>query len=97
MDLDKLPPFVRQAIITCVVSPIGTVLLVYVAAILVAKGFSGMDWGLTRTTALDDLGVTFAGGVAAMVALYITPLTSQYGTGSNGTGDGNNPNQDPPA
>ena len=94
MDLDKWPPFVRHAFITCILAPLGTVILVFVAAVLVAKGVSTVDWTLTRTTALDDLGVTFAGGVAAMVAMFITPLTSKYGIGTNTSGDGDNPAQD---
>ena len=76
--LDHLAPFWRHLAILCV-APVGAALTGAATAILTAHGVTGVDWPATGLDSLALAGVTLAGGALTMLALYVTPLTRQYG------------------
>jgi hypothetical protein len=73
--LDKLPAPARHFLIAVLGAFIG----VFAAAIGSAHGVFGVDWTGTLKDAIDTAAVT---GVSAMTALYILPITKQYGIGA---------------
>lgn len=70
--LDKLPAPLRHAVIVGLAVFLGVI----VQAILVAKGITGVVWRPVFGHAIDTSAVSIA---TAMLALYVTPLTTQYG------------------
>lgn len=82
--LDHLAPFWRHLAILCVLAPVGAALTGAATAILTAHGVTGVDWPATGLDSLDLAGVTLAGGALTILALYVTPLTRQYGPGRDG-------------
>lgn len=81
--LDRLHPAARSIVVLCVLAPLVSFLGGFVAAVLQANGASGVDWAGTFGTALDAAAVVLATGVATFLTLFVTPLTSRYGTGSH--------------
>ena len=77
--LDRLPAAARHSILTMIVAPATGFVGVFLLAIAQAKGVHGVDWVSTLSTAEDTAGITFGSGATAMIAMYITPLTNQYG------------------
>ena len=74
--LDRLPPALRHFLIV-----IGAAFAQgIVSAVISAQGVTGVDWS---TVLLDDVNHTAVAGVTAFVALWLTPLTRQYGVGSD--------------
>lgn len=72
--LDNLPAWARHAIIVFG----GAFASIIVNAIIVAKGVTGVDWAVT---AMDALNYGALATALSISALYITPLTRQYGVG----------------
>lgn len=70
--LDKLPAQVRHLILIIGATFLGVI----VKAIITAQGVTGVHWGSVSTLALNTAVVT---GVTSFVALYLTPVTKQYG------------------
>lgn len=85
--IDRLHPAARSLVVLCVIAPLTSLLGGFVAAVLQASGASGVDWAATTGAALDTASVVLATGVATFLTLYVTPLTTRYGVGSN-HGDG---------
>ena len=78
--LDKVPAPVRHLLIVA-----GAVFGGYIVqAVLAAHGVSGVDWSGTLVDAVDATAVAVA---TAAAALWLTPLTSQYGVGASGSSD----------
>lgn len=72
--LDKLPAWARHAVIVFG----GAFASVVVGAIITAKGVTNIDWAVT---AMDALNYGALATALSISALYITPLTRQYGVG----------------
>lgn len=72
--LDNLPPALRHALIVLG----GAFGSVVVAAIVGAKGVTGVDWPTTLLEAVNYGALSVA---LSLSALYLTPLTRQYGIG----------------
>lgn len=72
--LDKLPASVRHLIIVFGASFGGRI----VSAIVDAQGVTGVAWLDTLKAALN---VASLAAATAIAALYLTPLTRQYGVG----------------
>lgn len=70
--LDRLPAKVRHAIIAGGAAAGGTVC----KAVIAKQGVSGVNWGEAMRNALDN---GCLAGAVALMALYFTPLTRQYG------------------
>lgn len=79
--LDRLPAWGRHAVVLCLIAPLVAALGVLTLAVLTAGGVH-VAWADTLDTALDTWAVSLAGGVVTMVAMFVTPLTRQYGAGS---------------
>lgn len=75
--LDKLPAQVRHLAIIATFTFGGAI----VSAILGAQGVTGVDWAATLLASVNTTAVALAAGASA---LYFTPLTLQYGWGSDG-------------
>ena len=72
--LDMLPAWARHLVIVA-----GSVFLsAVVTAVIAAEGVSGVDWSPTLLAAVDAAAVAAA---TAAAALWLTPLTRQYGVG----------------
>lgn len=80
MNLDNWNPFARHAFIVLVVVPL-SILVLLVAADVAAQGLAA-DWGTDVHDGADAALKSLGGGVVALGALYVTPLTRQYGIGS---------------
>jgi len=74
--LDKLLPAARHAIIVFCAAAAQTV----IAAIIDAQGVTGLDYATVASNTINAAAVATA---LAMGALYLTPLTHQYGIGSD--------------
>lgn len=70
--LDKLPAGVRHILLMFFAAFLGTVL----KAVIVAQGVTTVKWHSVLESALNT---SVAGSAALALALYITPLTRQYG------------------
>lgn len=70
--LDKLPALVRHILIAGIAVFAGVI----VKAIIVAQGVTAVLWHATFVTAVDSTAVSMA---TIALALWITPLTRQYG------------------
>lgn len=75
--LDKLPAQVRHLAIIAFTTFGGVI----VTAIFAAQGVTDVLWSSTLLTAVNVTAVALAAGASA---LYLTPLTRQYGWGSDG-------------
>jgi enoyl reductase-like protein len=73
--LDKLPAPVRHLLIVVGAAAVG----VPVQAVVAAQGVTGVDWADTLVDALNAGGLA---GALAIGALWLTPLTRQYGVGA---------------
>jgi hypothetical protein len=73
--LDKVPAPVRHLLIVAGATFLGA----FVHAILSAQGVTGVDWAGTAKGALN---LTAVNAATAVVGLWLTPLTRQYGVGS---------------
>ena len=76
--LDKLPASVRHILLMFSAAFGGTVL----KAIIVAQGVTEVVWGSVLTSALNT---SVVGSATLALALYITPLTKQYGLRKKGS------------
>lgn len=72
----SLPTPVRHA----AAAFIGTYVAIVVAAIVAARGVTGVDWNVVLVGGLDKSVLAAALTVAAMA---VTPLTSAYGVGKD--------------
>lgn len=79
---DQLHPAARSAIVLGLLVPLMAAATALAGAVMAAGGASGVDWGATLTAALDAAAVAAAGGVGTFGALYVTPLTREFGIGS---------------
>ena len=85
--LDRLHPVARAAVVLLGVLPAVAFVGAFFAAIVTANGVTGVDWAATLTAAINVAGVAFASGGGTLVALYVTPLTRDYGIGSASPSD----------
>lgn len=72
--LDRLPAWLRHALIAFVAAYIGTIL----DAVITAHGVTLVAWPNILVTALDAAALATA---VAISTLYLTPITKQYGVG----------------
>lgn len=79
--LDNLPAWSRHLLVLAVIAPVAGFVGFEAAAVVANHGISGMDWSGEAQSALDVAAVTSASGVIAWVAMFVTPLTRQYGVG----------------
>lgn len=79
--LDGLPAYVRHAIILCVIAPATSFVLMPIGAVISSGGVFGIGWATVFADAANAAGVSFASGATTMIALWVTPLTRQYGLG----------------
>jgi hypothetical protein len=80
--LDGLHPALRHFLIAVVVAPFAGFLGIVVGSLVANGGFSGFDFGSEALTALNAASVVAGSGLLGWSALYLTPLTRQYGIGS---------------
>lgn len=79
--LDKLPAALRHFLILVVIAPLAGAAAIVLASIVQAGGVD-VDWATVGKVALDSGAVTAANGALAWLALFVTPLTRQYGVGT---------------
>lgn len=77
--LDRLPAWGRYLLILAVLLPIATYIGSIALAVITQAGVSGIDWPTQHIASLDAAAVSAAGGITTWIALYITPLTRQFG------------------
>lgn len=80
--LDRLPAAARHFVIVVILAPLLGLLLAFVNAVIQAQGLD-VDWAGTWSAAINAAAVSAAFGVSAWLALYVTPLTRQYGAFAN--------------
>lgn len=74
--LDRLPAWLRHLVIVAGATFAGSI----ATAIIAADGVTTLDWVTVARDALDLAAVATAGTAAA---LWLTPLTRQYGVGDD--------------
>lgn len=79
--LDRLSPWGRYLLILGVLLPVAAYAGAIALAVITQGGVSGIDWPAQQTASLDAAAVSAAGGITTWIALYLTPLTRQFGPG----------------
>lgn len=82
--LDKWAAWARHLFILAVVAPVAALVVSVATGIVTSGGFSDVDFGTVFAASLDLAAVSLASGILGWVALFITPLTRQYGVGKDG-------------
>lgn len=77
--LDRLPAWGRYLLILAVLLPLTAYIASIALAVITQAGVSGIDWPAQHSASLDAAAVSAAGGITTWIALYITPLTRQFG------------------
>lgn len=77
--LDRLPAWGRYLLILAVLLPLTAYVGSTALAVITQAGVSGIDWPAQHSASLDAAAVSAAGGITTWIALYITPLTRQFG------------------
>lgn len=79
---DRLPAWLRHFLILVFLAPLVLFVSLLAAQIVAGGGIDGFAWGDEAYAALNTAIVTIASGLLSWIALYVTPLTRQYGVGS---------------
>lgn len=82
---DRLPAWLRHFLILVVLAPLVLFASLIAARIVAEGGIDGFAWDDEAYAAFNTSIVSLMGGVLTWVALYITPLTRQYGVGAGAT------------
>lgn len=78
--LDRIPAMWRHLLVLMVVSPLAAFAITVFTAV-VADGIT-TDFAGIALAGLNLAVITAASGALTWIALYVTPLTRQYGVGS---------------